>query len=180
MTKAPVLRRYAEALFAVASKHDKIDIVYENLRSVSSTFDENTNLEAILKAPVISLNEKKSIISDIFSDKIDAFTLNFLFLVIDKKRDFIIASIFEEFEKIVYDTKGISVAEVESAFQLNDELLTELRIALEKMSGKSVIISKNIVNNSIIGGIKVTLGDNVIDGSILKKIKQMRESLLNS
>ena len=180
MIETPILRRYAEALFAVASKHSKIDIVYEDLKSVSNIYDENTNLEAILKAPVVSTNEKKLIISDIFSGKIDVLTLNFLFLVIDKKRDFILTSIFEEFEKIVYDAKDISVAEVESAFQLDDELLAELKVALEKMSGKSVIISKNIVNSSIIGGIRVTLGDNVIDGSILKKIKQMREFLLNS
>lgn len=178
MTETPILRRYAEALFSAARKQDKTDAVYEDLKSVSSIYAQNPNLEAVLKAPVISADKKKLVISDMFSGKVDSLTLNFMFLVIDKRRDFIISHIFEEFEKLVYDAKGISVAVVESAFKMDEKLLLELKNALEEISGKSVIIGENIVDKSIIGGVRVIMGDNVIDGSVFRKVKEMREFLL--
>ena len=180
MAETPILKRYAEALFAAAAKFDKIDKVYEDLKLITDVYIENPELDSVLNAPVVSSDKKKNIMSDIFSSKIDALTLNFLFITIDKKRNFIVSGILEEYECLFYEDKSISTAVVESAIKLDDAQIKDLKEALEKISGRAVVISENIVNELLVGGLRVTLGDDVIDGSVSGKIRQIREFLLDS
>lgn len=180
MIETPIVKRYVEALFAVAKKNNKVDLIFDDLNLISDTYNKNFNFEKVLSTPVIALETKKNILFDLFFDKVDRFTFNFLCLIIDKRREKIIGAVASEYEKLMFEDKNMVSAVVESVIPLGDAELEIIRRSLEANTDKYVLISKNVINKSIIGGVRVTLGDNVFDGSISARIRDLKEILVNS
>jgi len=167
---------YSEALFDVAIEENKVDQLFEELKQVTDLFKEFPEFFELFKTPKISIEDKKKTVEEVFGGKISSEMMNFLKTVLDKRRSSAIFSIKNEFDEKVFTHKGIEKATVESAVALDDAQLKELEEKLSAMTGK-VIQLKNQINPEVVGGLLLRVGDKVVDGSIRKRLNDMKDDL---
>ncbi|MGE5543771.1 MAG: F0F1 ATP synthase subunit delta [Bacillota bacterium] len=176
MLNKSVGRRYAEAFFAIAQEQNKIDEFQQELGEVVDVILTNEELKAFMFHVLIPPQAKKDILSQLFADRVSAGTLNFLNLVMDKRRADHLGVIFEEYQTMADESKNVLKAEVASAKYVSEQDLAELENTLSAATGKKVRV-KLTVDPSLIGGIKVRIGDRVIDASVVKKLDMLKSSL---
>ena len=170
-------RRYALALYKVAEEKNKVDEYLQDLREICDIIDNNKELKAVIEYPQISTKQKKRIFIDIFKGKIDEELLSFLLILIEKGRILYLREKLNQFEQINLEKKNVVIAQVKSGIEMTDEQTSKLKSKLEKMYNKTVII-KHEIDKSIIGGLYVRVGNDVIDGSIKSKLDDMRALML--
>lgn len=170
-------RRYALALYKVAEEKNKVDEYLQDLREICDIIDNNKELKAVIEYPQISTKQKKRIFIDIFKGKIDEELLSFLLILIEKGRILYLKEKLNQFEQINLEKKNVVIAQVKSVIEMTDEQTSTLKSKLEKMYNKTVII-KHEIDKSIIGGLYVRVGNDVIDGSIKSKLDDMRALML--
>ncbi|WP_432662596.1 F0F1 ATP synthase subunit delta [Wukongibacter baidiensis] len=171
-----VSRTYSEALFEVALEENKVDLFLDEISFVADTFKLHPEFFEIFKTPLVRVDEKKKIMEEVFGDKLSQEMNNFLKIVIDKRRGHFIQQIKSEYIKRVDQHKGIVNAVAITAVPLTEEDKTTLRNKLSVLTGKDVKLSNDIDEN-VIGGILVKIGDKVIDGTIKGRLEEMKESL---
>lgn len=171
-----VNKTYSEALFDVALEQDTLKDIQKEFAFLISVFEENPQYFELIKSPKVSMAEKKAIVCDAFQKDFSESFMNFLKIVIDKQREGELFGIKKAYDERINNHFNIIESVVESVIPLTDDQLTLLSERLCKISGKKVIL-RNSVNKDLIGGIVVTLGDRVIDGSIRYKLDTMLEGL---
>ncbi|QSX05045.1 F0F1 ATP synthase subunit delta [Sedimentibacter sp. zth1] len=168
---------YAMALFEVSVDEKKVDQYLDEVNFVKSVLNENKKFFELLKTPKINTNEKKKILSNVFQDKLCKEVMNFLNILVDKRRIEHIIEIANEFEKRVYDYKGIVKAKAFSSIELTSNQIKNLELKLENKTGKNVEI-ENIIDSSLLGGVKIKFNDVVIDGTVKGRLNEL-ENYLN-
>ncbi len=176
MIEQRIVRRYAAALLAAAQKADIVDRVESDLGLVSYVFETTPKLMQSVSSPVLPARTKKSVIGEIFADKIHEITLNYIYLLIDKRREEAIPLTECEYLALANEARGIIKVQVISAVKLNDDEEARLTEKLKQITGKSVVLEKR-VDSDLIGGIKVQVGDNVIDGTIKGHLEELKNRL---
>lgn len=176
MSSSAVAKRYGQALFELASEKEILDQVEKELTLMMSIIDENEELKKISEHQLMPAELKQNIFRKVFTDKVSPITLNFLLLILQKKREKYLNQMVNHFILLANEARGIIKAEVTSAVKLTSEQLDELRKSLEKMTGKSVLIELKI-NEAILGGLIVRIGDRIIDGSIITKLQKLENHL---
>ena len=112
--------KYAEALFLAAKNNNSVNNVKQDLDFILKVFNDYPELEKIICHPVIVKENKKNIIEQIFINKISNLTLNFLFFLIDRKRENILKKVYEIYTEKTMQAEGIKKLEVETAIKLFD------------------------------------------------------------
>jgi F-type H+-transporting ATPase subunit delta len=170
-------RRYAAALFETAKSADIIDKVESDLGLITWTLENVPRLSDVLLNPLIVDDDKKNIVQEIFKDKIDEITLDFIFLLIDRKREGILADIEAEYVAYADSWRGIIRVLVTCAVPITDDERNKLTAALEDFTEKKVQLQLE-VDASLIGGMIVQIGDTIIDGSVKGYLNALRNRLL--
>lgn len=172
-------RRYALALYEVAEKNGKIDQYIEELKQIVDLIKNNAELSKIVHHPQITTSKKKKIFKEIFSGKIDDELLAFLLILIEKDRILYLKEKIREMEKIHLEKQNKLVAHVKSVVSLNEE---ERQSLIEKLSKKynKTIILKEELDETLIGGVYVRIGDDVIDGTIKGKFEEIRKRVMKN
>ncbi|QQE74218.1 F0F1 ATP synthase subunit delta [Brevibacillus composti] len=163
-------KRYARALFEIASERGVIDQVEADLGAVVQAIEQNADLSKILLHPHIAADAKTKLVDDLFKNHISAEVYNFLAVLIEKGRETEIALIQQAFVKLANEARGIADAVVTSALPLSEEEQTELAEKFSQRINKKLRLT-NVVDPSILGGIVVRIGDRLYDGSIKTKLE---------
>jgi len=172
-----VVKRYAAALFSQAQAAGTVDLVESDLGLVTYTLDTVPRLREALFSPLIPASKKREIVTQVFRSKIHELTLFYLYLLIDKRREELIGQTEAEFIHLANEARGVTIARVKSAVELTEQELTSLREKLSAHTGRQVDLQLEI-DESIIAGVVVRIGDTVIDGSIAGFLDRLREQLL--
>ena len=167
---------YAQALFELCIEQNSLDGVFEELTALKEIFDENFELLELLSSPSMGEEDKHSLIKNIFEGKVSETVFNFLNVLSDHGRAKYFGKIFEVFRELYNDKKGIMEAEVVTSEPLSAALEAKLKAKLEAQSGKTVRLTKTI-DKSIIGGIIVRYSDSELDGSLRKRLDDLRKSI---
>lgn len=176
MLNKSVARRYAEAFFSIAQETNKIDDYQNELKSIVQSVQETEGLGEYLAHPMIPGKEKKEIVDKIYAQTVSAVTLNFLKMVIDKKREIYLDLIYTEYEAMADESRNMQKAELISAMPVSDDDLKILAENLSSATGKEVQL-KLTVDPAIIGGVKIRIGDKIVDASVAKKLEMLKTSL---
>ena len=168
-------KEYAEALFILGAENDSLDRYCDDLEMIKGVTDEQGEYLKILSSPAIPLSERLSLIDGAFSGRCAEYVLYFLKLLCENNHIGELKSCIKEFESLVMDYKNRTKATVFYAEELGVSQKSRLVKKLSELSGKTVE-AEYIKDSSLLGGIKVLLGDKTLDGSIkgrLNKVKGM-------
>lgn len=167
---------YADALFELCNDDNTLEATYEELKALRDIFDENKELAELLSSPAIGEGDKRDIIKNIFEGRVSLCTYNFLNVLSDHGRTKYFDKIYDVFHGLYNDQKGIMEVEVVTSEPLSERLEQKLKAKLEAQSGRTVLMKKS-VDKSLIGGIIIRYSDSEIDGSLRKRLDDLRKSI---
>jgi F-type H+-transporting ATPase subunit delta len=174
-----VARRYAAALFGVADRDGILDAVAQDLTLVERFLADVPYLRAVLMQPLVSVARKNSVVDEAFGDRITASSLNFLKLLIRKRREDLIRECIREFRIRLAEHTNTVDAEAWSAVPMTLEQQEQLVRSLHTLTGKKVRLTAE-VDRTLVGGVVVRIGDTVMDGSVRGKLERLERQLLGA
>lgn len=170
-----IARVYAEALFEVAKETGDLDRVREELAEFTEALEQNRELQIFLFSPYFSSAEKREGLEKAISGANDEF-INFLELLVEKHRMPVIFRIRRAFEELwKRENKRIDVT-VTSAVELDPDVVKQVGAEIEKQTGRKVDL-RSTVDDSILGGIVLQVGNMVLDASIRNRLEKLRKSV---
>ena len=180
MKNTILANRYAKALFSVAKEEDALDEYCSALNSFAELFATTPEVKDGLTNPLYPLDVRVKVMDHIVKN-MDASQVvkNFLNLVVQKKRAAVLPEIAEAFQGLVDEQRNICQGKVVSAMKLSAKLTDKVQATLEKLTGKTVVLTTE-VDPAIIGGIIAKVGDLVLDGSIRSQLVGLKESIKGS
>ena len=167
---------YAEALFAVAKAEGPLAEIEDELFRVAQVIRGNDELRDTLADPHIPVATRQQIVVDLLGGKAQPATTNLVGLVVGNGRVRDLPAIVDELVATSARQASKEVAEVRSAIALTDDQKTRLAEALGRATGKSIEV-KVILDPSVKGGLVAQVGDTVIDGSIRRRLDQLKHAL---
>lgn len=177
MLNLQLANKYAKAIFEVAQDDGKINEYGTELKTVASEIDAHKELSSFLVNPQIQPKAKKDLCAKLFQEEISISVYNFLMLLIDKRREVLLQEIVREYQTLSNAAQNIIHAEVTVASALNEKQQAKLIEKLEESTGKKVVVRTKI-DQSIIGGVVVQIGDRLIDGSIVRQMQSLQKQLM--
>ncbi|WAC01113.1 ATP synthase F1 subunit delta [Lacinutrix neustonica] len=170
--------RYAKAVLSLANDQNSAEPVNEDMKLIANTIAENEDLSAMLQSPVISASIKKSALHAIFKD-INTLTGNLIETLITNKRIDIFADVASKFNELYDVSKGIESGTVTTAVPLTADLKAKVLAKAKALTGKDVAV-ENIVDEDILGGFILRVGDLQYNASIANQLNKIkREFTLN-
>ena len=176
MLNKSVARRYAEAFFSIAQDAGKVDEFQTELGQIVQSIKETESLGDYFAHPLVPAKEKKELATKLYAQVVSPITLNFLLLLMDKKRETYLETIYYEYQDMADESRNIKKAELVSAMPVPDEDLKTLAENLSKSTGKTIKLDLK-VDPTIIGGVKIRIGDKIIDASVAKKLEMLKKNL---
>jgi F-type H+-transporting ATPase subunit delta len=177
MSAGSLSRRYAKALFGLASDQKIVDKVGADLRALRAAFAVSTELGNVLGSTTQPRAVRRKIV-DALLQRVGAHALvkTFSYLLLDKERLTALPDISREIDAMIEDKAGRVQAEVTSAVALTPAQLTTITTALEQLSGKKVVLEKK-QDPALLGGVVAKVGDVVYDGSLRTQLRALRDQL---
>ncbi|MDQ4095388.1 MAG: ATP synthase F1 subunit delta [Actinomycetota bacterium] len=176
MASEEVVRGYAEALFRIVQAEGELERVEDELYRFGKLLDQHHELKQALSDQSIDRAQRTKVLEDLLADKVSPHTLGLLTFVVEQGRARQLPQILEQLADLAAEARESVVAEVRSAVPLDDNQQRELAGALSKATGKKVEV-KALVDPSIIGGVVAKVGDTVIDGSVRRRLEQLKEQV---
>ncbi len=170
-------KRYAKALLDLASETHQSDVVYKDMQLIANSIAENAELSLLLESPVYKISDKKKTLQAIFSGKVNTLTTQLFSLLETNKRMGLLARIAEQYQIQYNEQKGVVEASVITAFELDQKLRDKILSKAKELAEGKEINLKTKINQSIIGGFILRVGDVQIDASVLHKITNLKREL---
>lgn len=167
--------RYAKSLIDLSQEQNVLEQIKNDMVLFEQVVDDNSELEAILKNPIVPLDKKTGILNDVFGSKVHQITQSFLKLVVNKGRAGILFDTAKQFIEQYNRIKGIVTAELTSAIALTDAAKTEVINLVKKELGANEVIVKEKVNENLIGGFVLKVGDKQFDASISNGLNKLKK-----
>ena len=172
--------RYSRALFEVANENSEINKIETNFNDFLNLYNSSDEFRNFIKNPTQTIENQFNVIN-LISEKLNFSKnlKNFLSLLIEKRRIFFVYKIAESFLRLCSKKRGEVKASLVSSKSLSKDELNDISEKLSKSMG-STIKFDYIVDESLIGGLKIQLGSFMIDTSIKNKLKKYEQKMLES
>ena len=167
---------YANALLELAFGKGVHAEVLSELTDFGQVLTREERFRDFLNAPSIPQNAKKDVVKRVFGSRVSDPTLNFLLVVIDKRRQYWLLDMIERFEAGYHERMGELVVDVTSAVELDEAHRDRLRRTLNTKFGKEIILRERVVPR-LLGGLVLCVGDTRIDGSLRTRLESIGSRL---
>ena len=177
-----IAKNYSQALKELTGNDlSLLESFLAEIEAINKLINEVSGAKSMFENPIIPKNEKKELLKKLFQGKINQKILNFLFLLIDKQRFNALSEIQNQLAILVNKAKGITIAEVASASELDSTTLENIKQRLENILGqngqKEKVTIEQKIEVDLIGGIKVKINDLVYDGSLKGRLENLKRRL---
>ncbi|MBQ8174058.1 MAG: ATP synthase F1 subunit delta [Clostridia bacterium] len=169
-----ISREYASALFALAREDGAEEEYAKGLAAISAAFVKTPKYVDFLSSHGIPKEERISALFAVFSGRVPTHVLSFLSLLCEKGRMREFADCVEAYEALLREWKQTSMAEVVSAVELTEGEKAKLLKKLESVCGHAVVAEYR-VDESLVGGVSVTVDGKVMDGSLRRRLQEVKE-----
>ncbi|WP_295653468.1 ATP synthase F1 subunit delta [uncultured Mucilaginibacter sp.] len=173
MSELTVGARYAKSLIDLAEEQKSLEAVKGDMELFVQTLKASSELQAVLRNPIIPHDKKKKILDALFTGKVNKATQLFFNLMIDKSRGEVLYYTAQEFINQYNVKKNIVKASVTSATALSEENKAKIAALIQKEIGGNIILQTK-VDPSLIGGFVLTVGDRQVDTSIANALKKLK------
>jgi len=171
-----ITSRYAEALFSLKKDSNELEETQKEIKELNKIFLENPDFIIVLSSSYKSLEEKKEIIDNTLKG-VDDDIKSLLKIICENHRANYIIEIFENFNSLVNEYRGVKEGLAYSTQKLSESQLAKLNLKISEVEHQPTEL-KNVIDSSLIGGVKVVINDHIYDGSIKHHLEDMKLSLL--
>lgn len=168
--------RYSVALFSLKRDENQLIESQQEIKELIKVLRENPDFLMLLDSSYKEFNEKEEIIDKVFKT-LDEETKNFIKIVTRNHRAKYLIDIFEEFNSLVNEYRGVKEGLVYSIEPLSEDALNKLNSKISEVEQMPTEL-RNIIDPSLIGGVKIVINDHIYDGSLKHHIENMKLSLL--
>jgi F-type H+-transporting ATPase subunit delta len=176
LLSAEVVEPYAEALMAVAQEQNLVDKFGEDVASLLSLLDASPELNAFISSPVVIGSDKKAILRRI-GQEIDPIIVNFLMILVDRRRIIFLEGICQHFRTLIRKLNQTVLAEVISAIELNDGQKQAVVDQVKTITQARDVELVTKIDPDLIGGVIIKVGSQVIDASLRGQLRRLSISL---
>ncbi|MGB5499830.1 MAG: ATP synthase F1 subunit delta [Maribacter sp.] len=170
--------RYAKAILDIAVDNKATDAVEKDMRAVVNTISNSKELKDLLASPVVKGEDKKNALTKIFKGS-HVITEGIIKLLVDNKRIGMLNEVALKYIILNEQLKGQDVAVVTTVVPLTKDLEKKVLAQVAKITGNKVTI-ENEIDDSIIGGFVLRVGDLQFDASIANKLSNLKREFTNS
>ena len=171
-----VASRYANALFEAGLELNKLEVFQKDLKHISNILEGEVEIQTILSHPKISKNEKKDLLNKLFGKSVSHEMLNFLYVIIDKRRENHLGEIAKEFNKLFNEYENIVEVTAITAIPMDEKSQEKLKVTLGDRMNKNIRL-KTIVDPGILGGVVLNVENKIIDGSIKSQLQNIERTI---
>ncbi len=179
MANTTAARRYAKALFALSLEKKAVEAVHSDLEKLAGLMHQSEEWRMLIRYPFGSSETRAKLMDQLLKGRVHDVTFQFMGFLGAKRRMSILPEIQSEWTKLYDHNKGNVRATVISAKPLTGDQLASLTDRLIKRCGKNVILTAQ-VEPSIIGGVRVHIGDQVLDYSIETQLQRLQRRMVYS
>ena len=177
MSANAIARRYAKALVQLAAEESAVDKFHGDLAKIEALFAGSPELGSLLSNPAYKIEAKLETLKEVAEKLAISGTIrNFLLLLQERNRLSCLPAIFSCYSTLADELSGIVRPVVTSALPLDEARISEIRSALEKSTGKKVILKVDI-DPELIGGVVTKIGNMVLDGSVKAQLIRIEDIL---
>ncbi|MBF2077278.1 MAG: F0F1 ATP synthase subunit delta [Synechococcales cyanobacterium T60_A2020_003] len=177
LVAAEVYEPYAQALMSLAQDNDLVDQFGHEVNQLLELLSESQEFKQFLSNPLIKPEAKKAVIQQVVGDQANPYILNFLMLLVDRRRIGFLEGICKQYQTLLRQLKRILLAEVTSATALTDEQRESVRQKIVDMSGGQQVELDVHVDPDLIGGVIIKVGSQVFDASIRGQLRRISLAL---
>lgn len=168
--------KYALAIFEIATEQNSVQGMYDQLLGIQGILKDNSELAAFVNNPLVPKASKKEVAHKVFAGTAEAMLLNFVMVLLEKDRMSLFDIICKSYKKFLNEKENIVEVKVTTAREMSAEQEAEVSAKIAKMLNKNVVLNKHL-DEKILGGIVIQVGDKLIDGSIVRQLKNIKRSL---
>jgi F-type H+-transporting ATPase subunit delta len=170
--------RYSKAVLSLASDQKSAEAVNNDMKLIAKTIEESKELSQMLNNPVIRSSAKKAVLLEVFKGS-NAMTSNLIDTLISNKRLALLSDVASNYTRLFDELNGTQIAKVTTAVPLTDELRVKVLAKVKELTGKDVEVV-NTIDENILGGFILRVGDVQYNASIANKLNKLkREFTLN-
>ena len=177
MSRAAI--RYAKAVLQHANDTNATQQVFDDMKAVDQTIAASKELRNMLKSPIIKGEDKKQALLTIFKEQSDT-TQELINVLVDNKRSDILRGVSQSFISLYNEAKGVKVAQVTSAVALTSELESKILAKVKDLTGSNHVTIENTIDESIIGGFILRVGDIQYNTSIANQLGNIKREFSKS
>jgi len=170
-----ILQKYARALFEVADEQNSLDEVNKGLQRIDTSFKELPQLADFLTSPQVDWKDKAAL-TNTLTQGLSPFIVNFTALIMQKERQFILPGLAGEFQKLLALRARRKEVVVTTVIPLPEPERLLLEAKLREIFAEEFVL-ENKLNPDLIAGFRVKIGHTVIDGSVKRKLEELRHLL---
>ncbi len=178
MNRGPITVRYAKALFELGKEKEILDKLYGDSKLLLDHFLEVKEFAMFLNSKAIKPSKKKETLQKVLKQEQHPYMLQFIYTVINNKREAYLKDMILHFEKLYKKDKGIKSVRLVTAVDFNKEYVKNLHIFLERELNAPVEIEA-VTNPEILGGLILIIDGKIIDNSIVHQLKLIKKKLLS-
>ncbi len=168
--------RYAKALITLANDQGKLEEVYNDMKFFEAVCSENAEFSKIMANPIVRHEKKHGILKKIFENRVTDVTFSIFSVLTKKNREQLLYPIAQEFHKLYDEQKGIQKVEISTPAALTEEQKADFSKIVSESLKKTVELTEKI-DESLIGGYVLTIGDTQIDTSVKSKLNEIKSAM---
>ena len=176
MDSLTVDNTYGQALYEAAYEKGTVEEIAEEFNAVGKVFEDNPLLYRLFLIPIVSAMHKKEVAKNVFEGRISQEMLNFIYVLIDKRRVGAFENIRSYYEKFVWEADGLIKGIIYSAVPLEKEKVKAFEEKTGAALGTRVKLDSR-VDKSLIGGAKIYIDGKLIDASVKTRLETMKQRM---
>ena len=180
MKETRVAQRYAKSLISLAEERNILELVKEDMQTIIAVCEENHDFTSMLKNPIVKPDRKTLILHQIFEKEVCELSLALINLVVQKRREAILGAIADNFMDLYNELKNIVKASVVTAIAITDDIKAQVLTQLKCVVGDSEVLLEERVDETIIGGFVLRIGDREFNASIANKLLQLKREFVSN
>lgn len=172
-------KRYAKALFALSTEQKAVDAVHEDLGGLVDLMEHSAEWSSFVRAPFGALEKREQLLANVLSNRTHALTSRFLSFIDRRRRIQLLPEIYQAWLALHDESKSILRAHATSAIPLTEKHEQSLVSRLGSRFDKKIILTTDI-DETMIGGLKVFIGDHVFDYSVESQLQDLQKEMLRA